>query len=31
MRSTRPAGCYILNVNGDGVRVYVDGVRVLDR
>ncbi len=32
MRSTRPAGCYILNVNGDdGVRVYVDGVRVFDR
>jgi hypothetical protein len=32
MRSTRPAGCYILNVNGDdGIRVYVDGVRVFDR
>ncbi|RDI56644.1 T9SS sorting signal type C domain-containing protein [Flavobacterium glaciei] len=32
MRSTRPAGCYILNVNGDdGVRVYVDGVLVFNR
>ncbi len=32
MRSTRTAGCYVLNVNGDdGVRVYVDGVRVFDR
>ena len=32
MRSTKPAGCYILNVNGDdGVRVYVDGALVLDR
>jgi hypothetical protein len=32
MRSTRPAGCYILNVNGDdGVRVYVDGALVFDR
>ena len=32
MRSTRPAGCYILNVNGDdGIRVYVDGVLVFSR
>ncbi|SHF90447.1 Galactose binding lectin domain-containing protein [Flavobacterium segetis] len=32
MRSTRPAGCYVMNVNGDdGVRVYIDGVRVFDR
>ena len=32
MRSTRPAGCYLLNVNGDdGVRVYVDGVKVFDQ
>jgi hypothetical protein len=30
MESTKAAGCYILNVNGDdGVRVYVDGVLVL--
>jgi hypothetical protein len=29
MRSTRAAGCYLLNVNGDdGIRVYVDGVLV---
>lgn len=32
MRSTRPAGCYLLNVNGDdGVRVYVDGALVFSR
>ena len=32
MRSTRPAGCYIMNINGDdGVRVYVDGVLIFDR
>ena len=32
MRSTKTAGCYVLNVNGDdGVRVYVDGVLVFDR
>ncbi|MBB1193238.1 hypothetical protein DNC80_06085 [Flavobacterium sp. SOK18b] len=32
MRSTKPAGCYILNVNGDdGVRVYVDGVLVFSK
>lgn len=32
MRSTRPAGCYLLNVSGDdGVRVYVDGSLVFDR
>ena len=32
MRSTKPAGCYVLNVNGDdGVRVYVDGALVFDR
>ena len=32
MRSTRAAGCYILNVNGDdGVRVYVDGVLVFTK
>lgn len=32
MRSTRPAGCYTLNVSGDdGIRVYVDGVLVFDR
>jgi hypothetical protein len=30
MRSTKAAGCYYLNVNGDdGVRVYVDGVLAL--
>jgi hypothetical protein len=32
MMSTRPAGCYILNVNGDdGVRVYVDGNLVFSK
>ncbi len=32
MRSTRAAGCYIMNVNGDdGVRVYVNGVLVFSR
>nr|WP_254598230.1 T9SS sorting signal type C domain-containing protein [Flavobacterium sp. 7E] len=32
MRSTRAAGCYFLNVNGDdGVRVYVDGVLVFNK
>ena len=32
MKSTRAAGCYFLNVNGDdGVRVYVDNVLVFDQ
>ncbi|MBX9888658.1 MAG: T9SS sorting signal type C domain-containing protein [Flavobacteriaceae bacterium] len=32
MKSTRAAGCYLLNVNGDdGVRVYVDNVLVFDQ
>ncbi|MBE0390362.1 T9SS sorting signal type C domain-containing protein [Flavobacterium sp. PL002] len=32
MKSTRPAGCYFLNVSGDdGVRVYVDNVLVFDQ
>ena len=32
MRSTRPAGCYVLNANGDdGVRVYVDGNLVFSK
>ncbi|MDG2431218.1 T9SS sorting signal type C domain-containing protein, partial [Flavobacterium sp.] len=32
MKSTRPAGCYFLNVSGDdGVRVYVDNVLVFNQ
>jgi hypothetical protein len=32
MKSTRAAGCYFLNVNGDdGVRVYVDNVLVFNQ
>ncbi|SHG64926.1 Galactose binding lectin domain-containing protein [Flavobacterium micromati] len=32
MRSNKPAGCYVMNVNGDdGVRVYIDGVLIFDR
>jgi hypothetical protein len=31
MKSTRPAGCYFVNIKGDdGVRLYVDNVKVFD-
>ncbi|RYJ39482.1 RemA [Flavobacterium anhuiense] len=31
MKSTRPAGCYLVTLRGDdGVRLYVDNVRVFD-